>query len=92
MRGVESEKRIDAKLRARVKGLGGEYIKLPTLHFAGLPDRLVLLSGGRAFFVELKTTGKEPTKLQNLVHKRLKDLGFVVEVVDNSEKINNLFK
>jgi hypothetical protein len=53
-----------------------------------LPDRLILLNG-RAYFVELKTTGKRLRPSQSLVHSKLKKYGFDVTVIDCTEKINN---
>lgn len=89
---VESEKLIEAKLVAEVKNkLGGIAFKfLSTV--TGLPDRICLLPGGRVFFVELKTTGKHPTPMQKVVHRKLQKLGFRVEVVSSSLEIDRLIK
>lgn len=87
---IESEKLLDKKLKAAVERQGGLSIKLVTLHFTGLPDRLCLLPNGRLFFAEIKTTGKKPKKVQTVVHNRLKSLGFRVEVIDNSEQIHQI--
>lgn len=48
------EKEIEAKLRDRVKRAGGLCLKWVCPGWAGVPDRLVLLPGGRVVFVELK--------------------------------------
>lgn len=48
------EKEIEAKLRDRVKRAGGLCLKWVCPGWAGVPDRLVLLPGGRVYFVELK--------------------------------------
>lgn len=87
---IESEKALERKLCAEVKKVGGWAIKLLPGLIKGLPDRMVLLPGGRVVFVEVKTTGLKPTKMQTLIHERLRALGFKVWVVDSSEKINNL--
>lgn len=86
----ESEKLIEKKLVNGIKKLGGLCLKLPAVHMTGLPDRLCLLPKGKLFFAELKTTGEKPRKIQTYVHNRLKNLGFRVEVIDNTEKINKL--
>lgn len=58
-----------------VEELGGATVKL--VQGEGLPDRLVLLPGGRAVFVELKRpTGGAVAPLQVLRHRRLDGLGF----------------
>ena len=70
---------------------GGWCIKLLSTHITGLPDRLCLLPNGKVLFVEIKTTKKKPTKIQLKVHQKLMDLGFRVEIVDNSAQILKLF-
>lgn len=89
---IESEKALEHKLCAEIKKIGGWAIKLLSSQITGLPDRLCLLPNGRFQFVELKTTGKKPTKIQLVIHKRLEALGFPVLIIDSSEKINILIK
>ena len=60
-------------------------IKVLSTFIKGLPDRLVLCKGGYVGFVEVKTTGKKPTKIQTFIHDKLRQLGFVVFVVDDIE-------
>ena len=85
-----SEKVLEAELRERCKTLGWMCIKLTSQYQRGLPDRLILMPGGRVCFVEIKTTGKKPTALQRLTHERLRALGYRVEVVDTNESLDNL--
>ncbi len=85
---MDSEKLIEKTLVAEVKSLGGWSLKLPCTYVTGLPDRLVLLPRGVIFFVEVKTTGKKPTAVQRLVHKRLRRLGFTVHVIDSLKQLN----
>ncbi len=87
---VESEKLLEKKLREAIKKLGGWCIKLVAVHISGIPDRLCLFPGGRLVFVELKGTSKKPTKIQLTIHRRLIQMGFQVEVIDSSEKIDKL--
>lgn len=83
-----SEKYIERSLVKYVEASGGLCIKLLTNHFLGLPDRMVLLPGGKIYFVELKSAGQKPRKIQTFVHNKLRDLGFTVLVIDNVEQIN----
>ena len=85
-----SEKALEAELRERCKALGWMCIKLTSQYQRGLPDRLILMPGGRVCFAEIKTTGKKPTALQKLTHERLRALGYRVEVVDTTESLDNL--
>lgn len=53
-----SEAGLERRLAAEVKRRGGAFIKLQP-YLVGLPDRLVVLPGGRTIFIELKTpTGR----------------------------------
>lgn len=88
----ESEKVLEAKLGTLLKREGGWSIKLSAMHLIGIPDRLCLLPGGKMFFVEMKTTGEKPTKIQRHVHRRLREMGFDVEVLDTTEKIIKTIK
>ncbi len=72
------ESTIEAYLRDRVKELGGKAYKFVSPGNDGVPDRLVCLPGGRAFFVETKRPGEKPTKLQRNRHRELRKMGFVV--------------
>lgn len=90
MKSLESEKVIERKLVERVKKAGGLCIKLLTSQYIGLPDRLCLFPNGKIVFVELKSTGQKPRKIQVFVHNKLRDLGFQVEVIDSIEGVENL--
>jgi hypothetical protein len=90
MNKVFSEKYLDDKLKAKIKGFGGLYIKLTPFSLCGLPDRLCLLPGARVIFAEIKTTGEDPSKLQLIVHRKLRKLGFTVLVIDTLKQINDL--
>lgn len=83
----ESEKVIEKNLCKEVKLLGGQALKIPASQFAGIPDRLCLIPFGRVYFVEVKSTGVKPTKIQLHVHAILRKLGFIVEIIDSSEKL-----
>lgn len=83
----ESEKTLEARLRREVEKLGGKALKLSAQMHRGLPDRMVLLPPGQITFVEMKTTGKKPTKLQEKCHRELRSLGFDVYVVDSTESL-----
>lgn len=85
-----NEKLLEKKGNEIVKSLGGLSIKLEANLFSGLPDRMYLMPGGEVYFVEYKSTGKQPTARQKLVHEQFKRLGFEVLVVDNPEELEAL--
>lgn len=84
---MDSEKLIERKLVDAVKAKGGLCVKFYSAYQRGVPDRIVLMPQGRVYFVELKSTGKKPTKLQELFIGKLRSLGFIVEVIDTIEKL-----
>ena len=81
------EKQIEQKLVQAVKKKGGLCLKFVSPNFDGMPDRLILLSGGKIAFAELKAPGKKPRPLQLARHKTLMNLGFRVYVIDSVEQI-----
>ena len=83
----QSEKYIERKLVEAVKGCGGMCIKLLCDQLIGLPDRLCLFPGHKIAFVEVKTTGQKPRKIQQFMHEKLRSLGFKVKVIDTVEDI-----
>lgn len=87
MRQIDSEKVIERKLVEAVKANDGMCIKLLCDNMLGLPDRLCLFPGHKIAFVELKTTGQKPRRIQVFMHNKLRSLGFRVEVIDTIEKI-----
>lgn len=86
---LESEKVIERKLVEYVKKGGGLCIKLLSSQYIGLPDRLCLFPNGKLVFVELKSTGQKPRKIQVSVHNKLRALGFRVEVIDTLDGVDN---
>lgn len=78
-----TEKQIEKKLRIEVGKLNGVAVKLQSQYYTGLPDRMILMPGGRIRFAEIKTTGKNPTPRQKIVHQELRGLGFQVDVIDD---------
>ena len=73
-----------------MKSSGGIAPKLVSPGFDGMPDRLVLLPGGKIGFVEVKAPGKEPRPLQVARHGLLRRLGFKVYVLDAPEQIGGI--
>ncbi len=87
-----TEKEIEKHLYQEVKKLSGLCIKMNSVSFNGLPDRLVILPNCKIFFVELKAPGKKPRPLQLSVIERLKNLGVEVFVADNKVYIDEILR
>ena len=75
-----------------VREHGGLALKFISPGTAGVPDRLVLLPGGRAVFVELKAPGKKLRPLQQKRKAQLQALGFRVYVIDSKEAIQQFIE
>ena len=84
------EKTIERKLFTAVREAGGIALKLVSPAYAGLPDRLVLLPGGHAAFVEVKAPGQKPRVLQVIRMEFLSRLGYRVYMLDSVERIGEI--
>ena len=84
------EQRIERQLVQQVSKLGGLALKFVSPGMAGVPDRLLLLPGGKAVFVETKAPGKKPRPLQVHRHEQLRALGFRVYVIDEMKQIREV--
>ncbi|EBC6125611.1 VRR-NUC domain-containing protein [Salmonella enterica] len=79
------ENLIEKHLVAEVKKAGGVAYKFVSPGRRSVPDRIVLLPGGRLIFVECKAPGKPPRADQLREHERLRALGFSVVVLDSKD-------
>ena len=84
------EKTIEQKLVQSVKARGGLCPKLVCPGMAGMPDRLVLLPGGKMGFVEVKAPGEKPRPLQTARHRILSWLGYRVYGLDDIGQVNEI--
>jgi hypothetical protein len=75
---LESE--LESFFRRRVKALGGHTEKIVSMN-KGLPDRLVLMPGGRMYLVELKAEKGRVDPAQRVWHSRAAALGVKVPVL-----------
>jgi len=73
------EKEIEKKLGDIVKSHGGLCLKWVCPGWRGVPDRIILLPGGRVIFAELKRPkGSKVGPLQTWWRDKLQKLGFTV--------------
>lgn len=86
MKDIISEKYLERTFSEKLNRTKKVWvIKLLSTFVKGLPDRMVICQGGYVGFAEIKTTGKKPTKIQLLIHSKLRALGFTVFVIDDLE-------
>lgn len=84
------EKNIESRLVRAVRSMGGLCPKWVSPGLDGVPDRIILLPGGRMAFAELKAPGKKPRPLQEKRIGQLRRLGFPVYVIDSAEQIGGV--
>ena len=92
MKPKESEKTLEARLVREIEARGGMALKYTSQFHRGIPDRICLLPHGLVFFVELKSTGQKPTKLQQHAMDQLEKLGFSTRVVDSAESLDRILR
>lgn len=78
-----SEKALERRLVEGVRCMGFVAVKMCDPMQGGLPDRLIVVSGGRTVWVELKSSGKRPTTLQESRIRQLRNFGHMVYVCDS---------
>lgn len=85
-----SEKAIERYLVEQARLNGMLCLKYSNPNVSGYPDRLLVLRGGGTVWVELKSRGRKPTKLQQVRMAELAAKGHRVEVIDCKAGIDEL--
>lgn len=84
------ERDIEKKFKESMESLNCLVFKFTSPGRAGVPDRLVVMPGGRCFFVELKRPGGKLRPLQTFWKNRLEAQGadyFVIDSFDGIEAV-----
>ena len=84
------EKMIESRLVQEVQSRGGLCWKFTSPGTDGVPDRIVLMPGGKIAFVEVKAPGKKPRPLQVSRHGLLQHLGFKVYLLNDMNQIGGI--
>lgn len=83
------EKEVERYLCRQVKKkLGGMALKFVSPGLSGVPDRLVLMPGGKITFVETKAPSKKLRALQEYVCGMIAALGFEVRMIDTKPGVD----
>lgn len=75
------ERDIEKRLVREVRKMGGEAYKWTSPGNDGVPDRIVMLPGGRLIFVELKADRGQLSPIQKVQIRRIEKLGQEVIIV-----------
>lgn len=87
-----SEKAIERYLVQQAKQNGLPCLKYSNPNMVGYPDRLLVLRSGKVIWVELKSRGRKPSKIQQMRMAELAGMGHLVKVMDNKASIDELIK
>lgn len=86
------ESALEKKLVEAVRKIGGYALKWTSPGSAGVPDRIVLLPGGRTVFVEMKAPGGKLGPLQVWWGERLETLGHTCYTISSVEGIEKFIE
>ena len=84
------ERDIERRLVKESVHRGGAALKFVSPGCIGVPDRIVMMPGGRIGFVEMKAPGKKLRPIQERRIRQMRDMGFKVFVVDGMEQIGGV--
>lgn len=87
-----SEKAIEKYLIGQAEANGLLCLKYSNPNMVGYPDRLLVLPGGGVVWVELKSKGRKPTKIQQMRISGLRNRGHYVWVIDNRKSVDSLME
>lgn len=81
------ESAVEARLVRMVRERGGLCYKFLSPGNAGVPDRLIILPGGRIIFVELKTETGRLSNIQRWQISQLEKRGVPVRVLKGPDQV-----
>ena len=84
------EKQIEAKMGQMLRRRGALFYKFVSPGQPGVPDRIIVMPGGRCVFVELKTEVGRLARIQDWQVDRLRRQGAEVYVVKGWEQAQAL--
>lgn len=85
------ESQIEKYLVDRVKSIDGICWKFTSPGVAGVPDRIILITG-HTYFVEVKAEHGRFDKLQHHRCRQIRDCGISVDIVRSKEQVDALIE
>lgn len=86
------ERDIERKLVDGVRKNGGRAFKWVSPGNAGVPDRIIILPGGRIIFIELKTETGAVRPVQKVMIGILRNLGCDVRVLKGMNEVTDFLE
>ncbi len=87
-----TEREVERFFKAQLEKRGAIVWKFVSPGQAGVPDRVVLLPGGRVVFAEMKAPGEKPRPLQRAVFARMARAGHPVYIIDSREAVKKFME
>lgn len=81
------ESAIEARLRDGVKAMGGICWKFVSPGTTGVPDRIIILPGGRIIFAELKADAGRTSDIQQYRINELRNIGADVRILKGLSQV-----
>lgn len=82
----KDEREIERWMRDKIQDMGGLFLKWVSPGNDGVPDRIVILPGGRVYFLELKADDGRLSGIQKWWNIRLWRLGCDARVIVGMEE------
>ena len=87
------EKELERKLVRGVRSRHGLCMKRVCPGNRGVPDRIVLMPGGRVYFIEMKRPGRSKTDpLQEYWARTLRRMGFKTWLIHSLEELSETLR
>ena len=87
---MERERDVETYFRKHAEDLGCLLLKWVSPGNDGVPDRILVIPGGRVWFIEFKTKTGRLSKTQELWRRRLRDRGCTALVIRGKEEAAEL--
>ncbi|MDU0200149.1 VRR-NUC domain-containing protein [Paenibacillus sp. MAH-36] len=84
------ERTLEKRLKTEIEKRGALCLKFESPGTAGVPDRLILLPGGQAVFVEMKSPTGKISEIQKYRIQQFEKLRHKVYVINSNEGIEAL--
>ena len=86
------ENDIERFFKKEVEKHGGLVWKFVSPNQSGVPDRIVMMPGGKVVFAEIKAPGKKPRPLQLAVIDKIARLGITTWVIDSRVLVHSFIE
>ena len=86
------ENQVESYLHKRVVEAGGKTYKWVSPSCVGVPDRIVIMPGGKVYFVEVKTIDGKLSPVQKRRLYELSHLGATAYVLYGTEEVDRFME